>query len=143
MHGHVRLCFVWLQAYYRRGDAKLALGRFGAALKDFKLAAAAAPKDPDLKRKLAECAKESQRLRFEKALRSGARCFLGFLCALCQQLLQESQRVRTKKVLRSRVCFSGLSRFLCANALVVAMCEKALRCGASRIVPMQSHLYVL
>ena len=64
-------CTACLQAYYRRADAKLALGRFSQALKDFKLAAKVAPRDPDLKRKLAECEKESQRLRFEKALRSG------------------------------------------------------------------------
>jgi tetratricopeptide (TPR) repeat protein len=62
---------VRVQAYYRRADAKLALGRFSQALKDFKLAAKVAPHDPDLKRKLAECEKESQRLRFARALRTG------------------------------------------------------------------------
>jgi tetratricopeptide (TPR) repeat protein len=65
-------CYARVQAYYRRADAKLALGKFGQALKDFKLAAKVAPRDPDLKRKLAECEKESQRQRFEKAVRSGA-----------------------------------------------------------------------
>ena len=66
------LVILCAQAYYRRADAKLALGKFAQALKDFKLAAKVAPCDPDLKRKLAECEKEHQRLRFEKALRSGA-----------------------------------------------------------------------
>lgn len=62
-----------LQGYYRRADAKLALGKFTQALRDFRLAVKVAPRDPDLKRKLSACEKESQRQRFEKALRSGVR----------------------------------------------------------------------
>lgn len=57
-----------LQGYYRRGDANFALLKFKLALKDFKSAARLAPKDPDLRKKMAECEKEVKRIRFEEAL---------------------------------------------------------------------------
>lgn len=56
------------QGYYRRGEAHFALGKYKAALKDFKSAARLAPKDPDCRRKLASCEKEVKRIRFEEAL---------------------------------------------------------------------------
>ncbi|KAJ9522034.1 hypothetical protein QJQ45_005077 [Haematococcus lacustris] len=55
-------------AYYRRGDANFAMGKFKLALKDLRTAAKVAPRDPDLRKKLAECEKEVKRLRFEEAL---------------------------------------------------------------------------
>lgn len=56
------------QGFYRRGDAHFALGKYKAALKDFKSAARLAPRDPDLRKKLAACEKEVKRIRFEEAL---------------------------------------------------------------------------
>lgn len=58
----------YVKAYYRRADAALALGRINAALKDFRAAAKVAPRDPDLRRKLAQCEKEAARARFEAAI---------------------------------------------------------------------------
>lgn len=58
----------YIKAYYRRGDANFALGKFKDALKDLRTAAKRAPRDPDLRRKLAECEKAVKRLRFEEAL---------------------------------------------------------------------------
>ena len=57
-----------MQGYYRRGDAHYALGKYKEALKDFKTAAKLAPRDPDLRKKLAACEKEVKRIRFEEAL---------------------------------------------------------------------------
>jgi serine/threonine-protein phosphatase 5 len=58
----------WLQGYYRRGDANLALAKYKPALRDFKKAVRLAPNDPDLKRKITETEKAIQRAAFEKAL---------------------------------------------------------------------------
>lgn len=58
----------YAKAYYRRGDASFALSRFRDAVKDFRAAAKLAPRDPDLRRKLAESEKELKRVRFEEAL---------------------------------------------------------------------------
>ncbi|PNH08436.1 Serine/threonine-protein phosphatase 5 [Tetrabaena socialis] len=58
----------YIKGYYRRGDAHFALGKYKLALKDLKTAAKVAPRDPDLRRKLADCEKEVKRLRFEEAL---------------------------------------------------------------------------
>lgn len=58
----------YVKAYYRRGDANCAMGKFKLALKDLRLASKVAPRDPDLKKKLAECEKEVKRLKFEEAL---------------------------------------------------------------------------
>eukprot|EP00197_Chlamydomonas_leiostraca_P003143 CAMPEP_0202869786 /NCGR_PEP_ID=MMETSP1391-20130828/13229_1 /ASSEMBLY_ACC=CAM_ASM_000867 /TAXON_ID=1034604 /ORGANISM="Chlamydomonas leiostraca, Strain SAG 11-49" /LENGTH=507 /DNA_ID=CAMNT_0049550165 /DNA_START=71 /DNA_END=1594 /DNA_ORIENTATION=+ len=58
----------YIKAYYRRGDANFAMGRCKLALKDLRLAAKVAPRDPDLRKKLGECEKEVKRLRFEEAL---------------------------------------------------------------------------
>jgi len=58
----------YIKAYYRRADANFAMGKIKQSLKDFKRAAKVAPKDPDLKRKLAACEKAVKKLRFEEAL---------------------------------------------------------------------------
>ncbi|KXZ53876.1 hypothetical protein GPECTOR_6g794 [Gonium pectorale] len=58
----------YIKGYYRRGDAHFALGKYKLALKDLRTAAKVAPRDPDLRKKLAECEKEVKRLRFEEAL---------------------------------------------------------------------------
>ncbi|KAF8063021.1 PAPP5 [Scenedesmus sp. PABB004] len=58
----------YAKGYYRRGDANFMLGKFKDALKDLKTAAKVAPKDPDLRKKLAECEKAVKRIRFEEAL---------------------------------------------------------------------------
>ena len=57
-----------LQGYYRRGDANVALSKFKLALRDLKMAAQVAPRDPDLQKKLLACEKEVKRIRFEEAL---------------------------------------------------------------------------
>ena len=78
-----------MQAYYRRADANFAQCKFKLALRDFKLAAKVAPRDPDLRKKLAECEKEVKRLRFEEALAtpvSIAHHTAGCSCALHDML---------------------------------------------------------
>ena len=57
-----------VQGYYRRGDANVALSKFKLALRDLKMAAKVAPRDPDLLKKLLACEKEVKRIRFEEAL---------------------------------------------------------------------------
>jgi len=59
---------IFVQGYYRRGDAYFALGKLKEALKDFRTAAKVAPKDPDLRKKLSECEKAVKRIKFEEAL---------------------------------------------------------------------------
>eukprot|EP00192_Tetraselmis_astigmatica_P004304 CAMPEP_0117655318 /NCGR_PEP_ID=MMETSP0804-20121206/4216_1 /TAXON_ID=1074897 /ORGANISM="Tetraselmis astigmatica, Strain CCMP880" /LENGTH=493 /DNA_ID=CAMNT_0005461663 /DNA_START=74 /DNA_END=1555 /DNA_ORIENTATION=- len=58
----------YIKGYYRRGDAKFALGHVKDSLQDFKKAARVAPRDPDLRRKLALCDKAVKELRFAAAL---------------------------------------------------------------------------
>ncbi|KAF6250888.1 phosphatase 5-like protein [Scenedesmus sp. NREL 46B-D3] len=58
----------YAKGYYRRGDAYFMLGNFKDAIKDLKTAAKVAPKDPDLRKKLAECDKAIKRIKFEEAL---------------------------------------------------------------------------
>lgn len=58
----------YVKGYYRRADAAAGLGRVKDALKDYRAAAAVAPRDPDLRRKLAAAEKEVARLRFEEAI---------------------------------------------------------------------------
>ena len=58
----------YIKGYYRRADAALGLGRVTAALRDFRAASKVAPRDPDLRRKLAQCEKEAARARFEAAI---------------------------------------------------------------------------
>ena len=58
----------YVKAYYRRADAAAGLGRVKDALKDYRAAAKVAPRDPDLRRKLAAAEKEVTRLCFEAAI---------------------------------------------------------------------------
>lgn len=58
----------YAKAYYRRGDAAFALSHFRDAVQNFRAAARLAPRDPDLRRKLAEAEREYKRVRFEEAL---------------------------------------------------------------------------
>lgn len=56
------------KGYYRRGAAHLAMGKFKDALKDFQQVKRICPNDPDATRKLKECEKAVQKLRFEEAI---------------------------------------------------------------------------
>lgn len=56
------------KGHYRRGDANFALGKFKAARTDFLRAAKLSPRDPDLRRKLAEAERIVKRIRFEESL---------------------------------------------------------------------------
>eukprot|EP00249_Psilotum_nudum_P021502 c28129_g1_i1 orf=695-2140(-) len=58
----------YVKGYYRRGAAYLAMGKFKDALKDFKQVARIAPRDPDAMKKLRECEKAVQKMRFEEAI---------------------------------------------------------------------------
>lgn len=63
-----------MQGYYRRGDANFALGNFKKARADFLKAAKLAPKDVDLRRKLAEAERIVKRMRFEESLSVPVSC---------------------------------------------------------------------
>ncbi|OAY84002.1 Serine/threonine-protein phosphatase 5 [Ananas comosus] len=56
------------KGYYRRGAAYLAMGKFKEALKDFQQVKRIRPNDPDATRKLKECEKAVQKIRFEEAI---------------------------------------------------------------------------
>lgn len=56
------------KAYYHRGSAAFALSHFRDAVADFRAAARLAPRDPDVRKKLAEAVKELKRTQFEEAL---------------------------------------------------------------------------
>ncbi|PKA53808.1 Serine/threonine-protein phosphatase 5 [Apostasia shenzhenica] len=56
------------KGYYRRGAAYLAMGKFKEALKDFQQVKKNCPNDPDATRKLRECEKAYQKIRFEEAI---------------------------------------------------------------------------
>lgn len=56
------------KGYYRRGAAHLAMGKFKEALKDFQQVKRICPNDPDATRKLKECEKAVQKIRFEEAI---------------------------------------------------------------------------
>ncbi|KAK9809755.1 hypothetical protein WJX73_003393 [Symbiochloris irregularis] len=58
----------YIKGYFRRADANFAFGKAHLALADFRRAAKASPRDPDLRKKLAACEKEVKRLKFEEAL---------------------------------------------------------------------------
>ncbi|XP_047055681.1 serine/threonine-protein phosphatase 5-like [Lolium rigidum] len=59
------------KGYYRRGAAHLAMGKFKEALKDFQQVKRICPNDPDATRKLKECEKAVQKIRFEEAISVG------------------------------------------------------------------------
>ncbi|ONK66914.1 uncharacterized protein A4U43_C06F13420 [Asparagus officinalis] len=56
------------KGYYRRGAAYLAMGKFKEALKDFQQVKRICPNDPDATKKLKECEKAVQKIRFEEAI---------------------------------------------------------------------------
>ncbi|KAG9448146.1 hypothetical protein H6P81_014274 [Aristolochia fimbriata] len=56
------------KGYYRRGAAYLAMGKFKEALKDFQQVKRLCPNDPDANKKLKECEKAVQKIRFEEAI---------------------------------------------------------------------------
>ncbi|KAJ1687540.1 hypothetical protein LUZ63_018930 [Rhynchospora breviuscula] len=56
------------KGYYRRGIAHLAMGKFKEALKDFQQLKRLCPNDPDASRKLKECEKAVQKIKFEEAI---------------------------------------------------------------------------
>ncbi|MQL85986.1 hypothetical protein Taro_018521 [Colocasia esculenta] len=56
------------KGYYRRGAAYLAMGKFKEALKDFQQLKRICPNDPDAAKKLKECEKSVQKIRFEEAI---------------------------------------------------------------------------
>ncbi|XP_057849344.1 serine/threonine-protein phosphatase 5 [Cryptomeria japonica] len=56
------------KGYYRRGAAYLAMGKVKEALKDFQQVKRICPNDPDATKKLKECEKAVQKLRFEEAI---------------------------------------------------------------------------
>ena len=64
----VELDPAYVNANSRRADAAAGLGRVKEALKDYRAAAKVAPRDPDLRKKLAAAEREVTRLRFEEAI---------------------------------------------------------------------------
>eukprot|EP00252_Welwitschia_mirabilis_P010559 TRINITY_DN23868_c0_g1_i1.p1 TRINITY_DN23868_c0_g1~~TRINITY_DN23868_c0_g1_i1.p1 ORF type:complete len:487 (+),score=106.41 TRINITY_DN23868_c0_g1_i1:377-1837(+) len=58
----------YTKGYYRRGAAYLAMGKFKEALKDFQQVKKLRPNDPDATKKLKECEKAVQKLRFMEAI---------------------------------------------------------------------------
>ncbi|KAI1285321.1 Serine/threonine-protein phosphatase 5 [Halotydeus destructor] len=58
----------YIKGYYRRAAAKMAMGKFKEALKDFETVVKVRPKDPDAKSKFQECNKIVKRIAFEKAI---------------------------------------------------------------------------
>lgn len=64
----VELDPTYIKGYYRRGTAHLAMGKVKDALKDFKQAAKAAPRDADAMRRLKECEKAVKDQKFRDAI---------------------------------------------------------------------------
>eukprot|EP00761_Pharyngomonas_kirbyi_P012257 gb/GECH01012284.1/.p1 GENE.gb/GECH01012284.1/~~gb/GECH01012284.1/.p1 ORF type:complete len:415 (+),score=108.05 gb/GECH01012284.1/:1-1245(+) len=60
----------YAKAYYRKGSAHMALGKFQEAIKDLKEVISVAPKDRGARRKLTQCQRELKRIRFEQAIAS-------------------------------------------------------------------------
>lgn len=58
----------YVKAYYRRGSARLLLGKFDTAVKDFRAVAKARPNDPDARKKLKECEAAVRKAKFEAAI---------------------------------------------------------------------------
>lgn len=61
----------YLKAYYRRGSALFALGKYREAKRDFVLLSRRLPRDADAKRNLAECDKRIRESAFARAIESG------------------------------------------------------------------------
>lgn len=64
----MRLDPTYVKAYYRRGTANLAIGKYKLALNDFKAVVKLKPKDRDARGKLKECEKAVKHLAFASAL---------------------------------------------------------------------------
>ena len=58
----------YLKGYYRRAAAKMALGKFKEALKDFETVVKFKPSDKDAQKKFTECNRIVKRIAFEKAI---------------------------------------------------------------------------
>ncbi|VDD94811.1 unnamed protein product [Enterobius vermicularis] len=58
----------YIKAYYRRGTANMALGKFKLALRDYDAVRKVRPNDRDAVNKYVECSKIVKRLAFEKAI---------------------------------------------------------------------------
>ncbi len=61
----------YLKAYYRRGSALFALGKYREAKRDFVLLSRRLPRDADAKRNLGECDKRIRENAFARAIESG------------------------------------------------------------------------
>lgn len=60
----------YAKAYYRRGAAKFALGKYKEALRDFRKVCVLFPKDKQARSKYLSCQKEVKRIAFEAAIAS-------------------------------------------------------------------------
>mmetsp|Transcript_22337 Transcript_22337/g.28891 ORF Transcript_22337/g.28891 Transcript_22337/m.28891 type:complete len:503 (-) Transcript_22337:319-1827(-) len=60
----------YVKAYYRRGSANLAIGKYKLALKDFRAVCKMRPNDRDARQKLKECDKAAKQLAFSSAIES-------------------------------------------------------------------------
>ncbi|PVD32323.1 hypothetical protein C0Q70_07756 [Pomacea canaliculata] len=58
----------YIKAYYRRASAKMALGKFKEALKDFEYVVNVRPSDKDAQARCNECKKVVRRIAFERAI---------------------------------------------------------------------------
>lgn len=66
-------CAADFDTCHRSGDANFAMGKAKEALKDLRAAAKVAPRDPDLRKKLAECEKEVRAGAGAHAAQAGTR----------------------------------------------------------------------
>ena len=64
----IRLDPTYIKAYYRRGSANFALGKYKLALRDFKAVCKLRPNDRDARNKLRECEKAAKQLAFACAI---------------------------------------------------------------------------
>eukprot|EP00245_Coleochaete_scutata_P007829 TRINITY_DN2360_c0_g1_i1.p1 TRINITY_DN2360_c0_g1~~TRINITY_DN2360_c0_g1_i1.p1 ORF type:complete len:506 (-),score=107.70 TRINITY_DN2360_c0_g1_i1:133-1590(-) len=60
----------YVKAYYRRGTAYMGLAKLKEALRDFRKVVQVAPKNPDARKKLKDCEKAVQAIRFQEAISS-------------------------------------------------------------------------
>jgi len=58
----------YIKAYYRRGSANMALGKYKAARRDFRVVMQVVPSDKAVKAQLSMCESEIRRIAFEKAI---------------------------------------------------------------------------
>ena len=66
----IRIDPTYIKAYYRRGSANFALGKYRLALRDFKAVCKLRPSDRDARTKLKECEKAVKQLAFASAIES-------------------------------------------------------------------------